>query len=484
MSAVPGDVETDAQPPMAVPLRHFVVALALLVAAVAAGAVADGPIADLAHLHLLLAGWVCVTIMGAMTQFVPVWSGTELHSQRLASLQLWLVTAGLAGFAGALLTERFDLLPFAGGAMLAGFWSFVYNVGRTLSSARPLDVTERHFAMALAYLLAVTAFGVTLATGFTRPVFADLPMARTSVVQTHATLGVFGTVLTTVFGALYQLATMFTQTELRGVDRYLQAAEEVGYPAGVVALAAGRLVENVLLARVGGALVVGGVLCVAVVLARKLAETSVERTPMLSRYAAAAGAMASWGVLTLPAWTADPLAADATFGAPGARTLLLAALGFVVLGTLYHVVPFIVWVHRYSDLLGFEQVPMIDDLYDDRVAAADFVALVGGVGVLAALDLLGAGNASAVDGTTASGIAGGEPLATSGGDTALLGDAAGLLVLCGSVAFAANLLLVLRRHGPQSVPGVLLGTGVGSDTTGDGDHRGGRDDESLVGGDS
>ena len=478
MSAVPGDIETDAQPPMAVPLRHFVVALGFLVAGVAAGAVADGPVADLAHLHLLLAGWVCVTIMGAMTQFVPVWSGTELHSRRLAGVQLWLVAGGLTGFAGALLTERLDLLPVAGGAMLAGFWTFAYNVGRTLSTARPLDVTERHFALALAYFLALTAFGVTLAAGFARPVFADLPVARPNAVQAHATLAVFGAVLTTVFGALYQLATMFTQTELRGVDRYLQAVEEVGYPAGVVALAAGRLVESVPLARVGGVLVVGSVLCVAVVLARKLAETSVERTPMLSRYGVAAGAMALWAVLTVPAWVADPLAREATFGAPGARTLLLAAVGFVVLGTLYHVVPFIVWVHRYSDLLGFEQVPMIDDLYDDRVAAADFAALVGGVGVLAALDLLGP--------------AGGRTTAVATDGAALLGDAAGLLVLCGSVAFAANLLLVLRRHGPQSVPGVLLGTGVGSDgasgvrsdgAAGDSERGRGRDDESPVAGD-
>ncbi|NHN49819.1 hypothetical protein G9464_19815 [Halostella sp. JP-L12] len=469
MSAVPGDIETDAQPPMAVPLRHFVVALGFLVAAVAAGAVADGPVTDLAHLHLLLAGWVCITIMGAMTQFVPVWSGTELHSQRLAGVQLWLIAAGLAGFAGALLTERLDLLPFAGGAMLAGFWTFVYNVGRTLATARPLDVTERHFALALAYFLALTAFGLTLAVGFTRPVFADLPVVRPNVVRTHATLAVFGAVLTTVFGALYQLATMFTQTELHGVDRYLQAAEEVGYPAGVVALAGGRLVENLLLARVGGVLVVGSVLCVAAILARKLAESSVPRTPMLSRYAVAAGAMTVWALLTAPSWVADPLAPEATFGAPGARTLLLAAVGFVVLGTLYHVVPFIVWVHRYSDLLGFEQVPMIDDLYDDRVAAADFVALVGGVGALAAIDLLGA----AGGGTTA--------VATDG--PSLLATAAGGLVLAGVLAFAANLLFVLRRHGPQSIPAVLVGAGGGTgDAAPDDGRPSGGDDDSPAGG--
>jgi hypothetical protein len=121
MSVVPGDVETETQPPMAVPLRHFVVALGFLVAGGAVGAAFDAPLVGLARLHLLLVGWVCVTIMGAMTQFVPVWSGTELHSQRLATAQLWLVTAGLAGFAGALVAERYALLPYAGGLLIAGF---------------------------------------------------------------------------------------------------------------------------------------------------------------------------------------------------------------------------------------------------------------------------------------------------------------------------------------------------------------------------
>jgi hypothetical protein len=299
-------------------------------------------------------------------------------------------------------------------------------------------VTERHFLLALGYFVALTPLGVTLAVGFTDPVFLDLPLTRVDVVGAHATLAAFGAVLTTVFGALYQLATMFTQTELHGVDRYLRGLKEVAYPVSVVALAGGRLLREPPLARVGGVLAVASVLAVAAILARRLVETSVEWTPMLSRYAVAAGAMAAWGVLTLPAWVADPLAVEARFGAPGTRYLLaLGVVGFVVLGTLYHVVPFIVWVHRYSDLLGYEPVPMIDDLYDDRLAAADFAAIAGGTALLVAADLLAARELLRVP--------------------ALVQTVGGGLVLLGSVLFAATLLLVLRRHGPQSVPAVLVG---------------------------
>jgi hypothetical protein len=223
---------------------------------------------------------------------------------------------------------------------------------------------------------------------------------------------------------------MFTQTELHGVDHHLRRIESVGHPAGVLVLAAGRLVGSAALARAGGASLVLAVAAMSILLARRLVETRVDWTPMLSRYAVVAAAMAGWSLLTAPAWLADPLALSHRFGAPGtAHLLTLGVVGFVVLGTLYHVVPFIVWVHRYSDLLGFEDVPMIDDLYDDRLAAADFTLLAGGAAALVAADLF-----------TLPGVV--VPLA-------------GGLVAVGTVVFAANLVSVLRNHSPHGLSGVL-----------------------------
>ncbi|WP_435176730.1 hypothetical protein [Halorussus sp. AFM4] len=450
--SVPAGVDADRGPPMAIPLAHFLAGFGFLLAGAALGvlgAVGRAPgLARPAHVHLLLVGWVCLTILGAMTQFVPVWSGVDLHSRRLAVAQLGLVAGGVAGFAGLLLAGRLDWLPVAGAAMLAGFWTFVYNVGRTLwRAATPddadagdgagpaLDPTERHFALALGYVLPVTALGLLLALDFVRPTLAPAGLARPRVVAAHATLAVFGIVLTTVLGALYQLATMFTQTELHAVDETLRRVEERTYPAGVLVLAAGRLIDHVWLARLGAAAVLVGLLAFAAVLARKLRETRVERTPMLSRYAVVALALPAWALAAAPAWLADPTDPAATFGHPAAGHLLAAgAVGFVVLGTLYHVVPFIVWVRRYSDRVGLEPVPTIDDLYDDRLAAVDFWLTLGGVGLLLAGEVWGSGSAR-----------------LAGGVAATLGFA----------VFAANLAGVVVRHGPESLRVGALGGASG-----------------------
>jgi cbb3-type cytochrome oxidase subunit 1 len=437
MSAIPGDVDTDSQPPMTVPLRHFLVAVAFLPLGALAGvaAVADVRfgLLSLAHLHLLLVGWVCVTIAGAMTQFVPVWSGVSLHSTRLASLQLPLLAGGLLGFAGSLLAARLALFPVFGAVMLLGFWLFVYNVGRTLVRARPFDTTERHFALALGFFVLAPALGLLLAVDFTHPLLAGLAVTRPNVVAAHATLAVFGAVLTTVLGALYQLGTMFTQTELHGIDDSIRRFEELGYPVGVLLLAGGRLFGSPTAACLGGVLVCLALLGFAVVLARRLWETAVDRTPMLSRYTVVAAATALWAALALPAWLVDPLARRALLGAPETgHLLLLGVVGFVVLGTLYHVVPFVVWVHRYSDRLGYEPVPMVDDLYDDRLAVADFWSVLGGSILLVAGDAFDL--------------------------PSVVSAVGGVAVLVGSVLFVANVVGVVREHAEPSFAVVVLGS--------------------------
>ena len=425
MSAVPGGLSTDQQPPMTVPLRYFLVGFGFLLAGAGVGlaSVLDvaGGFVRLAHVHLLLAGWVCLTIMGAMTQFVPVWSNAALHSHRLANAALALTAVGVGGMAWAFLAANIHWIHGFGGLLVAGIWVFAYNLARTLATLDSLDVTEAHFAFALGCFVVLAALGFVLAFDLSTSIFPVAGITRPAVVGAHATLAVFGAILGTVFGALYQLATMFTQTELTGRDRHL-ARVEYTYPGGVVALATGRLLGVAALATAGGLLMAVGAFAFAVLLAKKLHEGRVDRTPMLSRYAVVAVALAAWSPLAARAWLADPLTRTSLFGSPTAVHLLfVGVVGFVVMGSLYHVVPFIVWVHRYSDRLGFEQVPMIDDLYDDRLAALDGVLLVGGAVTLIF------GRAAVAP----------EP-------TVLVG---GVLLTGGFVVFTVNLVGVVYHHG-------------------------------------
>jgi hypothetical protein len=449
MSAILGRVEPERGPPTVLPLRHFVVGLGFLLLG---GVVALlGPVglstgwSAVAAVHLLVAGGVCLTILGAVTQFVPVWSGVSLYSRRLTRLQLPLVAGGLLGIAGSFLLVEPTWLPVAGSVALLGFWTFVANIALTLRRARPWDVTERHFALALVAFTLVPALGVLLGLSSASP--GLLPLSFVALRGTHATVAVFGAVLLTVAGALAQLAPMFTQCADHPADRSLQRAEEATLPVGVVLLAGGRLWSVPVVARLGAVAVVVGVSAVALLLGRRLRDARVAPSPMLRRYAVGAVALAGWAVTALPAWLADPLSPHATVGHPVVGGPLLAvAVGFVVVGTLYHVVPFLVWVEAYSDRLGLADVPSVDDLYDDRLARADLCAT--GVGALSITlgVALGVGTATVIG---------------------------GLLVVVGLVAVTRNLLGVLRSHAATGLVGVVapdwarrrVGPGVGDRST-------------------
>ena len=436
MSVLPQDIDTGQQSSLTLLLRHFFVALGFLLVGMLVGLgtlVGIDPGLDrLAHVHLLLVGWVCLTIMGAMTQFVPVWSGVDLHSRRLASIQLVLVTGGLLGFAAAFLLGTFAWLAPFGLALVVGFWVFVYNIARTMADVETYDVTLRHFLFALGSFLVLTALGLWLALVLGWPDHLPAWATRYDLLGAHVTLAVFGAVLTTIYGAMYQLGTMFTQTELHGIDHPLQTAGEVAHYAGVVALAVGRIFEISILSGGGGLAIVLGALAFATIIGRKLYEMQVDWTPMHSRYTVVVPALVVWALATVPTWLEGPTGRVSLYGAEGTgHLLLLGVVGFVILGTLYHIIPFIIWIDQYSDRLGLEDVPMIDDLYDDRLAAVDFWLLVVGTALLVLSDTL-----------------------VSESLLALLG---GVLLTLGVVLFTANMVLVVRGHSPYRMDQVLLG---------------------------
>ncbi|NKE35293.1 cbb3-type cytochrome c oxidase subunit I [Natronococcus sp. JC468] len=431
---VPDGVRTDRGPPMAIPFQYFVVALGFLVAGAVGGVLSSlaalPGLGSPAYAHLLLVGWICLTIMGAMTQFVPVWSGVELHSRRLTTVQLWLVAGGLVGFVASLLALALEVLPVFAALMLAGIWLFVYNVGRTLLSARPFDFTERHFAVAFASFAALAALGFVLALDFALPVLDPIALDRGDVRGAHVTLAVFGAVTATVVGAIAQLGTMFTQTGSDPLYRGLEGLEQATFPLGLVLLALGRGAGSTTVATVGAVGVLVGLLAVALVLVRRLAASSTDASPMTDRYWIVAAALFAWIGLAAPAWLLDPIGPERVLGYPDATALLVfGVFGFVVVGTLYHVVPFIIWIERYSDRVGLEPVPMIDDLYSHRLERADLAATGLGAAGLVVGEFLG--------------------LATP----VVAASAAALGV--GFCLFVSNMLLTVHRHDPNGLGHVL-----------------------------
>lgn len=95
------------------------------------------------HAHVNVVGFVVMTIFGVAYHVIPRFSGSRLHSPRLAGVHWYLANLGLAlmaaGFAlpgGAAVAAR--ILLILGGLLTAvSAYLFIYNMWRTMNGPSP-----------------------------------------------------------------------------------------------------------------------------------------------------------------------------------------------------------------------------------------------------------------------------------------------------------------------------------------------------------
>ena len=111
----------------------------------------------LAHIHMLLLGFVTMMIYGVAYHVIPHFVGLRLHQPVLAKAHWWIANVGLvlmvAGFVARVLAPGLGTVVLSAGGVLSatGAYLFVYVIWRTLdgperlrdASARAARAVER-----------------------------------------------------------------------------------------------------------------------------------------------------------------------------------------------------------------------------------------------------------------------------------------------------------------------------------------------------
>lgn len=317
----------------------------------------------LAMTHLVVLGFLTMTIAGALFQLLPVTAGVAIPLARpLSRCAFGALVAGTALLAGALgsglhgqaLRAAAGLLGIAGFAFLSAIGAAI--AGRVPPAARALVEGVRYAAAALAITIAL---GATLALYLGGVGVLDAPL----LTDVHAAWGLVGWVVVLTATVSFQVIPMFQGTST--YPRWLEAC----LPALVFALLFGWTAAVLLDApwwrlacEVGVALVlIKYVLTTMLYLRRKRKPDAGTRFWQLS--------MACLLLAVLLRFV--PFAAlgiDA-----GTRALLIGVLVIVgcavsaVNGMLYKIVPFLVWFHLQDDRVAHERIPtMTSILGEDR----------------------------------------------------------------------------------------------------------------------
>lgn len=392
-------------PPLSIPSSFFLTApVALLAAGIllmvrGSLALATGwalPTLMLTHLGTL--GFLTAVMLGALYQMTPVVAGSSVPGVRAAHAVHLLLVGGLAGLLLGL--DRGSTGIVLGSlVLLAGAVAgFVGPVGLALLRAPARSETVTGMTLAVASLLVVSGLGLAMALGYGGIGF---PGPRNLWLQTHLSVGLLGWIGGLISAVSWQVVPMF----------YL--ASPLGRASKRATLALVALAVLLLLA------------VLAVERAGLVAAPPSPAAQHLAALGALPAAIAVWGLhplliarslagrrrrrvdSSLLFWKAGLVAAPLTGAAALAAHLsddprwgvLLGWLavwgwaGMIVHGMLTRIVPFLVWFHRFSPLVGRVRVPSMRALFPDRWTRQGFALhaatlIVGAAAILSRQDAL------------------------------------------------------------------------------------------------
>ena len=363
-------VSLDQAPPEDIPVRFF---LSAPVFGILAGLlvffagqdlfISNWSMETIALTHVFTLGWLTMIMMGSFYQMVPVLVGGTvpfISASRVVhagfTLGVLLIVSGIY-----LLNE--SLIIAASALLLTSLLFFIVQITIALFKVkgdRPTVVAMR--ISILAFLFTVL-LGLYFSGGHAS--IWELPDNRIGMTVSHLVLGLFGWVGCLIMGVGFHVIPMFYMTpEFDKKKAYIILCL---YGISLIALPVALLFEKgMLITLLAGVLGVVSLLGFSFMLSglirkrkRKISDTTLKawKTALVLL------------PISLLAFIAIPIIDhDAVLFVFG----ILFILGFaltVTTGMLYKILPFLIWFHRFSLLIGKVKVPLMRDISSDKLAA-------------------------------------------------------------------------------------------------------------------
>ncbi|PCI27826.1 MAG: hypothetical protein COB67_07745 [SAR324 cluster bacterium] len=368
-------ISLDQAPPEDIPLRFFLSAplfgvLAGLLVVWRGGDlfISNWNLETIAITHLLTLGWLAMVMFGAFYQMVPVLVGGSvpfiyfarmLHSLFAGGIALFVaaffvMNAGFFEISSSLFAVAAALLLFS---ILCFFLQLAMAVFKEKANDRPTVVAMR---ISMICLLLTMLLGISFIGNLTA--WWALPWDRVNMTGIHVTLGLFGWVGTLLMGVGFHMIPMFYLTpsfDLEQAYRILRlhSISLLLIPISLYFdLGLGALIASAIPGALAAIIFVFTLMQLLGRRRRRIVDTT----------------MRFWqsGIFLLPL---SLLCLAANQWILEARVLLLFGvlfiLGYAVAltnGMLYKIYPFILWFHRYSNLIGKVPVPLLQDLAPNK----------------------------------------------------------------------------------------------------------------------
>ncbi|MBI2955446.1 MAG: hypothetical protein HYY30_14120 [Chloroflexi bacterium] len=322
---------------------------------------------SLVHWAPAVLGWVSFPIMGAYYQFFPTLQGRDLRWENLTIPQFILVNVGLlglmaAGWTGNGLALTLSAIIYAGGALLFAAIIALANLDLT-----KVVLTLRFYLASLTYFVAAIflLFANVLQVG---------PSWATQTLALHVLA--FGWTVMAIIGAEYSMIPMLQLKELR--HPRLADAQFYVINVGFWGIALSLATRSATLTAVSGLITLVGISLFVynIIASLRYGPSRLPHLDVSVKY-----------FLVGIAYLVVTAILGTIVGAFRLGNLVpihvhLGLIGFVtmtIVGAMYHVVPFVVWWEVYAPKLGYEEVPLLKQLFSERLAHFQLYGLNAGL---------------------------------------------------------------------------------------------------------
>ncbi|TAK34213.1 MAG: hypothetical protein EPO21_10410 [Chloroflexota bacterium] len=316
------------------------------------------------HWEPALLGWVSFPIFGAYYQFFPTLQGRDLKWERATLPQFALVNVGLLGmFATAWIGSQSGLAlttAIYGLGVILFALVIVANIQRS-----KLSLTLTYYTTSLAYFVVAVVLFAAQTLG------ASLPWVSRPFIF-HAIA--LGWVILAIVGAELSLVPMLQLKELR--HPVLAKLQYVLLNLGIIGMIYSFGVVNFQLVAIWGSLVLLALLLFTYIILVSLftGPSRLKKLDISVKY-----------FLVGIAYLLAAVVTGILMAAFGWYQLLpihvhLALIGLVtntIVGAMYHIVPFVVWWEVYAPRLGLHDVPLLKQLFNERMAEVQLYVLNG-----------------------------------------------------------------------------------------------------------
>lgn len=358
----------------------------------------------IAATHLVVLGFVCTVVMGAMYQLVPVALETKLYSERLAKWQFIIHVISFTGMVWMFNVWNMKHVGHFGSGLALGVGLFVYNMARTLWRVPKWNLVATAITAALVWFSLTIFAGLAIATAKcayeateglatadgVKEMINGLQMVASVVsrfdaigaMHAHAHLGVVGFFVLLIVGVSYRLVPMFMLTEIQSKRRATISVLllNIGLAGSVVTILLRSDWKPVFATVAVAGLAVFGWELRAMLRARK--------RPVLDwglkSFLVAVGMLIPVCALALVlSWPRLPMnqffsLLENVYGFLG----LFGVVALAILGMLHKILPFLVWFGVYSPHVGRAQLPLTTQMVSERAQRIGLITYLVGLAII------------------------------------------------------------------------------------------------------